>query len=205
MDLTISTPIRFGITKSVMDSQYVTKRAPMTSRVAKRSEFKKTTTDKKGFFKPKEDVAYRKPIVNELVSGTLWRLQYSIGTTFYDLQEDMTTKELKAFLLSAGTTARATTAIAWIDSTLALEEANSSKYDIYTAVDYNILELMTRINNSVIFEGTDVGDRAKHYVQLADDQVANNSAHQDRLAVAENFDLTEDSKTFLASQGIIIE
>jgi hypothetical protein len=205
MDLTISTPIRFGITDSVMDSDYVTKRSPSKSRIARRSEFKKTKTDKKGFFKPKEDLPYKKPQNTELVSGTLWRLQYSVGSTFYDLQKDMTTKELKAFLLSGGTTARATTAIAWIDSTLALAETDTDKYALYTAVNYNILELMTRINNSSIFEGTNMGKRAKHYIEISSDQTANNAKHIARQAVIDQFDLTEDSKVYLASVGIIIE
>jgi hypothetical protein len=205
MDLTISTPIRFGITDSVMDSDYVTKRSPSKSRIARRSEFKKTTTDKKGFFKPKEDLPYKRPQNTEMVSGTLWRLQYSIGSTFYDLQKDMTTKELKAFLLSGGTTARATTAIAWIDSTLALAETDSNKYALYTAVDYNILELMTRVNNSSIFDGTSIGKRAEHYIEISSDQTANNAKHLARQTVIDQFDLTEDSKVYLASVGIIIE
>ena len=108
--------------------------------------------------------------------------------------------------MSDGTTARATTAIAWIDSTLALDDAHADKYALYTAVDYNIVEFMTRVKKSAIFEGTEIGNVAKHYIDvLYADQIANNADHQARAALAENFDLTEDSLAWLENEGIKIK
>jgi hypothetical protein len=207
MDLTIATPISFGISHSVNESNFTTKVSPTKRRDATKLVYEDKTREKKqykkGFFKPTNKRNAIRAVETELVSGTTWTLKYKVGTSFQILKDDMTTKELKAFLLSNGTTARASQALTWIDDTLALADTHADKYDLYTAVDYNILELMTRINKSTIFDGTDIGEQAKQYINvLYADQIANNSAHTARVAFMENFDLSSDSKTWLADRGI---
>jgi hypothetical protein len=207
MDLTIATPISFGISKSVQEKKYVKSVAPRTRRAKNTVSNidRKERDSKRSFFQP-SDKATNKTNDVELVSGTTWHLSFKIGVDEQQIKADITTKELKAFLLSDGTTARATTAIAWIDSTLALDDDHADKYALYTAVDYNIVEFMTRVKKSAIFEGTEIGNVAKHYIDvLYADQIVNNADHQARVALAENFDLSEDSLAWLENEGIKIK
>ena len=207
MDLTIATPISFGISNSIQEKKYIKSIAPKTRRARNKQSIieAKERKAKRDFFQP-SDKSTNRLNDTEFVSGTTWHLSFKIGVDEQQLKANITTKELKAFLLSNGTTARATTAINWIDTTLALDDNHANKYALYTAVDYNILELMTRINKSVIFDGTEIGKVAKHYIEvLYADQLANNSEHQAREAVAENFDLSEDSLAYLENVGIKIK
>nr|BAR36774.1 hypothetical protein [uncultured Mediterranean phage uvMED] len=209
MDLTLATPIRFKINKSENQAAFKTKVSPKKRRTVNKIVFEDGSRKKKAytkdFFKPTTTKGIGKNKDTEMVSGTTWEVQYKMGTNYQVLHQDLTTKEIKAFILSNGTTARATTAINWIDSTLALEETHADKFAIYTALDYNILELMTRINKTAIFDDTDIGITAKHYIDvLYADQNANNAAHTARVAFVENFDLSTDSKTWLAARGINI-
>jgi hypothetical protein len=207
MDLTIATPISFGISKSIQEKKYVKSVAPRTRRAKNTVSNidRKERDSKRSFFQP-SDKETNKINDTEFVSGTTWHLSFKIGVDEQQLKADITTKELKAFLLSDGTTARATTAIAWIDSTLALDDTHEDKYALYTAVDYNIVEFMTRVKKSAIFDGTEIGNVAKHYIDvLYADQLLDNANHQARVALAENFDLTEDSLAWLENEGIKIK
>jgi len=207
MDLTTATHVSFNISNSVKEEKFVKSVAPLTSRVKKTKEYvndKQKT--KKGFFTP-NDRANFKEREQEQVSGTTWRLRYKINSLYHDIHQHLTTKELKAFILSdvsGSIPAREASAITAIDTALDLSDSHANKYATYNGLQYNILELMTRINKSAIFEDTEIGNQAKQFVVFATDQTENNAAHQAREALKEQYDGSEDSLVYMRSLGINI-
>lgn len=207
MDLTIATPLRFTISDSTMDSDYTTSLPPIKTRENMKSSIlrEQPREDEKKFFKPKLDASISsKPAPFETVSGTLWALEYSTGGSYILLHDKLTTKELKAFINTEGVTARAASAITFIENTLSLAESHADKYNSYTAVDYNILELMNAIYKSKVFEDTEIGNRAKHFIEiLYADQLADNDKHTAREAFKDKFNGDAASIEYLTSIGII--
>lgn len=207
MDLTTATHVSFNISNSVKEEKFVKTVAPLTNRVKKTKEYvndKQKT--KKGFFTP-NDRANIKVKEQEQVSGTTWRLRYKINSLYFDMHQHLTTKELKAFVLSdvsGSIPAREASAIVAIDAALDLSDTHVNKYAAYEGLTYNILELMTRINKSAIFDDTELGDQAKQFVEFATDQTENNAAHQARENLKEQYDGSEDSLVYLRSLGINI-
>ena len=207
MDLTIATPLRITISDSTMDSDYTTSLPPTKVRDNKKLSILKEEPreEKKKFFKPKLDAKTNsRPAPFELVSGTLWALEYSTGGNYILLNDKLTTKELKAFINVEGVTARAASAITFIEDTLLLAESHSDKYSSYTSVDYNILELMNAIYKTKVFENTEIGEEAKYFIEvLYADQLADNAKHSARETFRNKFNRDEASIIFLTSIGII--
>ena len=207
MNLTTATPIRFTISNSTMDSDYVTSRPPTKKRVNQKSSLVKKAKNVKetSFFKPANEGKtnlYKEPF--EVVSGTLWALEYSINGVYSMLNDSLTTKELKSFVNSEEIlVARAAQAIIHIDNTLALAESHANKYASYS-LSYNILELQQAIYKTKVFEDTEIGSIAKFYIEvLYADQLADNAKHTAREAFAAKFNRNEASLIYLNTIGII--
>ena len=207
MDLTIATPIRITISDSVLDSDHVTSSPPIKvrKRISRSLINDKAKKKSKSFFKPKDNLLSKsRPEESEIVSGTLWSLEYSIDGKYLTLNDSLTTKELNAFILSPGETARGNAAINFIDSTLLLSNDHVNKYTSYTSLDYNILDLMQGIRKTKIFDNTELGERAKHFIDvLYADQLANNASHIAREALKAKFSQEDEaSLEYLLTLGI---
>ena len=205
MDLTIAAPLKFYITLSLKDRDYANSVAPTTLRETKSNALSEVNERRKNdFFTPtKKRAKNPKRKTHEEVTGTLWFLEYSISGTPHVIHDAMTTKELKSFLLQEGVNTRSTTAIAWIDTTLAYPHNHESKYAYNTAVDYTILEVNQYISSfKTLFKDTDIMSQAEHYMELALGKQSNTQIHQDLEAFKANYDNSTVSKATLLTHGI---
>lgn len=204
MDLTTAAPLKFYINLSLKDRDYVSSN-PTTLRETKSNSLIDENKKKKNdFFTPtKKRGKNIKRKTHEEITGTLWTLRYTLSGLDHIIHEAMTTKELKSFLLQEGVNTRSTTALAWIDTTLAYPDGHASKYAQNTAVDYTIHDVNKYISSfKTLLKDTDIMRQSEHYMKLATGKQNNSQLHQDLEAFKANYDNSTESKATLLTHGI---